>query len=120
MYKSHNITDHLKDIINYMETAEHFVENMEYQRFQEDTKTIFAIIRALEVIGEAVKHIPTDFRKQYPQIPWQDIAGMRDVLIHDYLEIDTTTLWNTMTKNIPTTKPLLKQILNDLLQQDKN
>jgi uncharacterized protein with HEPN domain len=67
-----------------MTKVEAFIEGMDYRRFAADAKTAFAIARALEIIGEAVKKVPRSVRNQYQDIPWKDMAGMRDVLIHEY------------------------------------
>ncbi len=80
------IGDYIQDISDAMNKAMEFVEGMEYEDFICDDKTIFAVIRAIEVIGEAVKNIPEDVKKDYPEIPWREMAGMRDKLIMDILE----------------------------------
>jgi uncharacterized protein with HEPN domain len=90
---------------------------MSYEAFKKDDKTIFAVIRALEVIGEAIKHIPDDFRNSYPDVPWRDISGMRDVLIHEYFGVDLETVWETVKANIPKTKPLINTILKSLTKE---
>jgi uncharacterized protein with HEPN domain len=87
---------------------------MSFEDFKKDDKTNFAVIRALEIIGEAIKHTPLEFRNQYPAIPWRDIAGMRDVLIHDYSGVDLETVWETVITNIPKTKPLMDKVLKEL------
>lgn len=66
-----------------------------------DPKTIDAVMRNLAVIGEATKRIPRDFRKQHPEIPWQKMAGLRDIVVHDYFGIDTTIIWDVVTDHIP-------------------
>lgn len=72
------------------------------------------VIRQLEIIGEAVKRISSDLRSRYPDIPWQDMAGMRDKLIHDYLGVDLMTVWLTATEDLPTLAARINDILVDL------
>lgn len=69
---------------------------MTYADFSEDRKTINAVIRSLEIIGEAAKKIPPDIRQKYPHVPWKEIAGMRDKLIHEYFGIDLSIIWETV------------------------
>jgi uncharacterized protein with HEPN domain len=70
--------DFIDDIINAMNKALKFVESMSYEEFAQDDKTIFAVVRAIEIIGEAVKNLPDEIKVQYPEIPWKSMAGMRD------------------------------------------
>lgn len=84
MSKSRDIADYLNDIRNAIAEVEEFTLGMDYESFAEDKKTINAVIRSLDVLGEATKHIPAPFRRKHPEIPWTKMAGMRDVLIHDY------------------------------------
>lgn len=106
--------DYLKDILDAMEKAQHFVADMDYNAFINDDKTIFAVVRALEIIGEAVKHIPDEVRSQYEAIPWKDMAGMRDVLSHDYFGVDIETVWLTVKEKIPQIKPLIERLWKEL------
>jgi uncharacterized protein with HEPN domain len=82
---------------------------MSYELFAADKKTINAVIRSLEVLGEATKHIPPSFRKKYPDIPWNKMAGMRDVLIHDYMGIDLMTVWKVSQERLPLLKTLFER-----------
>jgi uncharacterized protein with HEPN domain len=74
---------------------------------------LFAVIRALEIIGEASKNIPDDVRDRTEKIPWKDMAGMRDILIHDYINVDVETIWLTATQKIPEIKPYLENLATD-------
>ena len=105
------ILDYLKDILDAMEKSQKFVENISYAQFTQDDKTVFAVIRALEIIGEAVKNIPENIRKENPDVPWKDMAGMRDILIHDYFGVDMETVWLTVTEKIPEIKLRIKKML---------
>jgi len=70
--------------------------------------------RKLEIIGEATKRIDEDIKKQYPEIPWKDMAGMRDILIHQYTEVDEDIVWKTTTQKIPPLKKQIEKILKDI------
>ncbi len=109
--KEREFEDYLRDILDSMEKAQHFVENLSYKQFAVDDKTIFAVVRALEIIGEATKKIPDDIRKSNPDIPWKEMAGMRDVLVHDYIGVDLETVWLTVTEKIPEAKPMIQKLL---------
>jgi len=118
MSEKREILDFIEDAIGAMEKDERFASGMSYEDFVKDEKTAFAVIRAIEVIGETIKHIPIDFRLKYGDIPWRDIAGMRDVLIHDYFGVDLETVWETVKNNIPKTKPMLIKVLENAKKED--
>lgn len=112
--------DYIEDVIDAMSKAENFIGNMTKEDFLNDEKTIFATVRALEVIGEAVKNIPVSIRKRYPEIPWRDMAGMRNKLIHEYFGVKLELVWKTSKQKIPTLKPIFQKMLQDIEKGDES
>jgi len=87
---------------------------MSFDQFQSDEKTQFALIRAIEIIGEASKKIPDNVKLNYPFVPWREMSGMRDKLIHDYFGVNENVLWKTGTENLPVLKELIDEIINNI------
>ena len=115
---SRDISLYLKDIVQNMRDAEEFLQGFSFDQFQSDKKTLNAVVRAIEVIGEAAKRVPDEIRRKYPSIPWKEMAGMRDKLIHFYFGVDREAVWLVVKERIPGLKPLIEQILQDLLKSD--
>ncbi len=76
-----------------------------------------AVLRNLEIIGEASKNIPKEVRTEHPEIPWSNMIGLRNIVIHKYFEVDVEITWNNATKNIPETKPKIKDMLEELKKE---
>jgi uncharacterized protein with HEPN domain len=105
--------DYVEDIIKAMDDALSFVKGMDYEAFVKDRKTVYAVIRTLEIIGEATKNIPPPIKSRYSQIPWKDMAGMRDKVIHAYFGVDLKRVWSTINTDIPNLKPFFEKILRE-------
>jgi uncharacterized protein with HEPN domain len=108
MSKGRELSDYIDDIINSIADVADFTRGMSYEMFAADKKTVSAVIRCLEVLGEAAKHIPASFRKKHSAIPWSKMAGMRDILIHDYMGVDLMTVWKVSQERLLELKPLLE------------
>jgi len=93
--------DYLQDMLDACIKATDFIKTMTIGEFMGDEKTQFAVVRALEIIGEASKKISQPFKDQNPEIPWKVIAGMRDKMIHDYMGVNKTVVWKTVIQDIP-------------------
>lgn len=114
MKTERNSAGYLADILDASGKISKFISGLDSARFADDEKTCFAVIRGLEIIGEAARKIPPSLRQKYPQIPWREITGMRDKLIHDYMGVNATVVWKTITEDLPAIEPQIRQMLNEL------
>lgn len=101
---------YLEDILQAISSIEAYTKAMSFQDFAEDRKTQDAVVRNLEVIGEATKRIPDNVRKAHPSIAWRPAAAMRDFLIHDYPEVDVQAVWDTIKTDIPGFKEAVQKV----------
>lgn len=102
---------YIEDILHEMDQATAFVEGMSEEAFVEDERTVRAVVRCLEVIGEATKQVPEGLRSRHDEVPWTQMAGMRDRLIHAYRDVDRGLVWEAVTKEIPQVRPELAAVL---------
>lgn len=106
-----DVSDYLRDMSNFAEKACRLTEGMDYPAFQADERTHLAVMRCLEIIGEAAKKVPGGFRNRHPEIPWVEAAGIRDVLIHDYIGVNLEVVWKTLQEDLPPLKTALLPLL---------
>jgi uncharacterized protein with HEPN domain len=101
------ISMYLDDIVRNIDDAVSYVSDMTYEQFVNDSRTVKAVIRSIEVMGEAAKHIPREIRDESPGIPWRNMTGMRDKCIHDYVGIDHETVWYVVKEDLPLIRPAI-------------
>ncbi len=105
--------DFIEDILDAMNKAESLLEDVSFSQFENDFRINFAVVRALEIIGEAAKRLPDELRLRYPDIPWKGMSGMRDRIIHGYDNVDLQIVWDVVKRDIPQIKPKIDSILKE-------
>ena len=103
---------YIQDISDCIRKIEQFVGEMSFEEFVKDDKTSSAIVRKLEIMGEATKNIPETIREKYRDIPWVDMAKMRDKIAHFYFGIDYEIIWEVIKNELPKIKPMIEKILD--------
>ncbi len=102
----------LRDMLDAARKAVGYVSGLEFEGFVADIKTVDAVVRRLEVVGEAAKSVEAEFRVRYPQVPWSVIGRTRDRLIHHYFAVDESVVWQITTADLPTLIQQLESILD--------
>lgn len=103
---------YLEDILSAAQSAREFIAGFSREEFLADRKTIFAVARALEIVGEAAKRISEDFKARNPAVPWRVMAGMRDKLAHDYFGVNLSIVWSAVTENLPEVESEIRRLLS--------
>ena len=101
---------YIDHILNSINRVLDYISSKNRESFESDLVTQDAVVRQLEILGEATKRVSKEFRSKHPGIPWSDMAGMRDVLIHDYIDVDFGVVWKTASEYIPNLKTLILKL----------
>lgn len=111
-------TDYLQDIVDYSEKALRFVRGVSFDDFGDNEEKVFAVVKMLEIIGEAARHLPKAVRDKYDTIPWKQVTGMRDKMTHEYFSVDLEVVWRTVHDDLPPLRETAKKILQDMTPRD--
>jgi uncharacterized protein with HEPN domain len=111
---SRNYILFLEDIVNSMEKVKTYINNLTYAEFSEKDIVIDAVVRNLEVIGEAAKNVPMKIIEENKQIPWRRMIGLRNIISHEYFGIDLNIVWTIITKNLPDTRKDIEELIGKL------
>lgn len=104
---THNDHDYVLHILESIDKIDHYIGNLSHDEFVKDDKTVDAVIRQFMILGEAASRVSGDFRENHPEIPWHLATGMRNQLVHGYLEVDTEVVWETAIEDLPQLKKQL-------------
>ena len=104
----------LKDIQTHSKRVITYTKDLSAQKFFKDPKTYDAVMRNLQIIGEAIKHLPSDVRKEYKNIDWKKAAGLRDIVVHEYFGINEDIIWDVITNKIPELEKEVRKILKQI------
>ena len=108
---SRTYSDYLQDILIAIDDALSFVNLIDFHDFQSSKEKQYAVIRALEIIGEAAAQIPNDLRVRFPHVPWREMVGMRNVVIHNYFGVDEVVIWRTVQEELPPLRKAIKRMM---------
>jgi uncharacterized protein with HEPN domain len=103
-------TFRIEDILEAIGRIADYTRDLDFESWQKDQKTIDAVIRNFEIIGEAARHVPESVQTHYPEIPWAKLKGIRNVLIHEYFGVDVEVVWKAVLQDLPGLGKMLKQI----------
>lgn len=112
-----DVTVYLRHILDAIAKVETYLQDVDEETFDENSLLQDGVIRQIEIVGEATRHLSAQLRSRYPQVPWADIAGMRHKLIHDYFGVDIAKVWLTAVEDLPMLKVEVTQILTTLLNE---
>lgn len=113
MTKERDVKVYLNDILESSERIEEYCQNISEPEFYKSPEKQDAVLRRIQIIGDAAKHIPEEVRLKWPHVPWKKMAGMRDIVVHEYFGITLAMVWQVVIQEIPTLKIQIREIICD-------
>jgi uncharacterized protein with HEPN domain len=102
----------VRDVLAAIEEIREFIKDITFDEFQGDRKTVRAVLYNLAVIGKAVRDIPPELEASHPEIPWDDVRGMRNVVIHEYFQVSLSIIWQTIQEDLASLETSLRELIN--------
>jgi uncharacterized protein with HEPN domain len=109
---------YVQDILEAIQRIDEYLKGVTFEEFSKDKKTLDAVVGNFAVIGEAAKKVPVSVKRKHPEIAWKRMSGMRDKVIHEYFGVDPRILWDTSRIDLPASRQLLKELLNENLNPE--
>lgn len=106
----------LDDILEAVRKVREYTEGLSYEQFSADQKTVHAVVWNLQIIGEATKNLPREIRSRYPDLPWRDMAGLRDVIVHQYFGIKLDVIWKIIRNDVPLLESRIRGVIEQMKQ----
>jgi uncharacterized protein with HEPN domain len=104
----------LADMLESIDKIQRYTAGVDFERFAGDDLLLDAVVRNLEIIGEAARHIPETVRRRYPEVPWKRVVGLRNIVVHEYFAVDVEIVWTIIRENLPALEDALQKMLTDL------
>lgn len=111
--KDRDYINYLEDMLLSMHRIQEYISGLDFSDFQKDYKTIDAVIRNFEIIGEASKNLPKEFKDQHPNMPWEEMYRLRNKTSHEYFGLDYEIIWDIIQNHLPENQSYLEQILSE-------
>ncbi len=108
-----NMELYLQDMLESILSIEEYTKDISEDKFCSDRLIQDAVVRRLEIIGEAAKNVDADFRNRHPQIPWKKIAGMRDIIAHEYFGVRLDRIWDVVKGDLPQLKEMIRSMIKE-------
>ncbi len=103
----------IQDILDAVGAVQKYTQGMEFKAFIEDRRTVDAVVRNLIIIGEAAVHVPEDICRKHPEVPWHEMRGMRNFVVHEYFRASDAVIWDTVQVDLPPLSDLIKKIMEE-------
>ncbi|MCG2712734.1 MAG: DUF86 domain-containing protein [Candidatus Omnitrophica bacterium] len=104
----------IEDILDAINKIETYTKGLSYEMFMAQEMVVDAVIRNIEIIGEAARNVPENIKRKYSYIPWKRMIGLRNITVHEYFGVDLDIIWEIVSKNLPETKPGIQAMLGKL------
>ncbi|MFN0074571.1 MAG: DUF86 domain-containing protein [Chloroflexota bacterium] len=119
MSADRHVTDYLRDMISGADAAMAFVQGVDFDTFERNLEKSFAVVWALEIVGEAARNVHPSVRRQYPAVPWRHAIDMRNFVSHQYFGVDLEVVWRTVHADLPSLRAQVASVLEDINSDDR-